>query len=111
MTLVFEVYRLTSRFPKQEMYGLASQIRRAAVSIPANIAEGHGRLHRGDYVRSLSVAIGSLRELETELPIARHPGYVAAGDDRQVMRVADEVGRMLGSLTRRLRGTSLTPSP
>ena len=65
--LVVECYRLTNLLPKSELYGLASQIQRAAVSIPANIAEGHGREHLGDYLHHLSVANGSLMELETHL--------------------------------------------
>jgi four helix bundle protein len=111
MNLVLESYRLTARFPRNETFGLTSQIRRAAVSIPANIAEGHGRLHRGDYLRSLSVAIGSVQELETEVTLARHLGYTTAGEVLLITQMADEVGRMLGALTRRLRRPSLTPTP
>ncbi len=109
MMLVVDCYRLTARFPKVEMFGLTSQIRRSAVSIPANIAEGHGRLHRGDYLRSLSVAIGSLQEMETEVMLAGHLGYASASDARRIIQLADEVGRMLGALTRNLRRPS--PSP
>jgi four helix bundle protein len=67
MDLVVESYRLTEKLPKAELYGLVSQIRRAAVSIPANIAEGHGRYHTREFLRHLSISKGSLRELETEL--------------------------------------------
>ncbi len=70
MDLVVESYRLTQLFPRGETYGLTAQIQRAAVSIPANIAEGHGRDHLGNYLRHLSVANGSLMELETHLLIA-----------------------------------------
>ena len=111
MRLVVVSYRLTSLFPKTEMFGLCSQIRRAAVSVPANIAEGHGRLYRGDYVRSLSVAVGSLQELETEVMLARRLGYVTAADMVHVMRLADAVGRMLGALIRGLRRGTQAPSP
>ncbi len=111
VALVVESYRLTRRLPKDEMYGLTSQIRRAATSIPSNIAEGHGRLHRGDYLRSLSVAMGSLKELETELAIARQIGYLTAKDTRQADRCADEVGRMLAAIVRTLRRKTLTPTP
>lgn len=103
MSLVGESYRLTRQFPRDELYGLTSQIRRAAISIPANIAEGHGRLHRGDYLRSLSVAIGSVKELETELLLAQQLGYVTAQDTRRATDSADEVGRMLGAVARALR--------
>jgi four helix bundle protein len=109
MQLVIASYRLTASFPKTEMFGLTGQIRRAAVSIPANIAEGHGRLHRGDYIRSLSIAMGSVQELETEVTLALHLGYAAPSDAAQVMRMSDEIGRMLGALIRRLRGP--LPSP
>ncbi len=70
MDLVTGCYRLTKQLPSSETYGLAGQIQRSAVSVPANIAEGHGRDSIGDYLRFLSVANGSLRELETELMIA-----------------------------------------
>jgi four helix bundle protein len=111
MRLVLTAYQLSSRFPKHESFGLTSQIRRAAVSVPANIAEGYGRSHRGDYVRYMSVANGSLKELETELTIASRLGYVAEADRRQVMRQADELGRMLGRLIRILRKESPHPTP
>ncbi len=109
--LVLEVYRLTRRFPKEEIYGLTSQLRRATVSIPANIAEGHARLHRGDYLRSLSVAMGSVKELETELLIACELGYASADEVRRVSVLADEVGRMLAAIVRSLRRKALTPNP
>jgi four helix bundle protein len=109
MDLVLESYRLTARFPRNETFGLTSQIRRAAVSIPANIAEGHGRVHRGDYLRSLSVAIGSVQELETEVTLARHLGYTTAVETLQITQMADEVGKMLGALTRSLRRPAPNP--
>ena len=77
MALVVESYRFTNLFPKSETYGLSSQIQRAATSIPANIAEGHGRDHLGDYLHHLSVANGSLMELETHLEIASRLSYVS----------------------------------
>ena len=70
LDLVVEVYRLTRSFPKEEQYGLVSQLRRAAVSIPSNIAEGHERIHRQDYVRFLSISRGSIAEVETQVLIA-----------------------------------------
>jgi len=111
ISLVGEVYRLTRRFPRDERYGLTSQIRRAAVSIPANIAEGHGRLHRGDYLRSLSVAIGSVMELETELLLAQQLGYATAEEARRASDWAGEVSRMLAAIVRALRRSPLAPSP
>jgi four helix bundle protein len=111
MQLVTLCYTITARFPKGEWYGLASQVRRAAVSVPANIAEGYGRLHRGDYLRFLSMANGSLKELETEVEIASRMGYVRPDHAKEFAEQADELGRMLRSLTRRLSSNSLHPTP
>ena len=101
--LVIECYRLANRFPKNELYGLTSQIQRAAISIPANIAEGHGRDHLGDYLHHLSVANGSLMELETHLLIAARLSYLDEGDSKPVLSRTAEVGRMLAGLARALR--------
>ena len=112
MTLVLGSYRVCARFPKVEAYGLADQIRRAAVSIPSNIAEGYGRAHRGDYLRHLSVANGSLKEWETELRIANDLGYLPQREYRALMHSADELGRMLRALAKRLvRSPHPTPYP
>jgi four helix bundle protein len=108
MALVVESYRLAKLLPKSETYGLIGQIQRAAVSVPANIAEGHGREHLGDYLRHLSVANGSLMELETHFLISVELEYVTRDQVAQVMGMASEVGRMLTGLTRKLRGP-LTP--
>jgi len=109
--LVTLSYRITRRFPKPELYGLTSQIRRSAVSIPANIAEGYGRSHRGDYLRYLSVANGSLKELETEMLIAGELGYVPPEEASRFCERAEELGRMLGSLRRSLSDRRLHPTP
>lgn len=103
MDLVLESYKLTNSFPKAEVYGLISQIRRAAVSIPANIAEGHGREHLGDYLHHLSIANGSLMELETHLLIAGRLDFVNREHMEPVLLLAAEVGRMLSGLTRSLK--------
>ncbi|HVP45977.1 MAG TPA: four helix bundle protein [Bryobacteraceae bacterium] len=108
VALVVESYSVARLLPKSENYGLIGQIQRAAVSIPANIAEGHGREHLGDYVRHLSIANGSLMELETHFLIAVELGYVTHDQTANVMSMTSEVGRMLTGLTRRLRGP-LTP--
>ncbi len=110
MDLVVECYRLTDHLPKSEVYGLASQIQRAAVSIPANIAEGHGRDHLGDYLRHLSVANGSLMELETHLLIASRLSYVRVSDVEPVMARAAELGRMLAGLSRSLKRGRAAPN-
>jgi four helix bundle protein len=79
------------------------QLRRAAVSVPSNIAEGHGRHHLGDYLHHLSMANGSLMELETQVVIASRRGYLDAESERQLLERSAEVGRMLAGLTRSLR--------
>lgn len=103
MDLVIMCYRLTSKLPKTEIYGLSSQIQRAAVSIPANIAEGKGRQHLGEYIHHLSIANGSLKELETHLLITGRLSYLENLELHPVFELTDEVGRMLNSLIRTLK--------
>ena len=100
--LVVAVYKLTKCFPKTEIYGLASQIQRAAVSVPSNIAEGHALKQTQAYTRHLAIANGSLAELETQLEIANRLGYLSP-ESRQVIDQASEVGRMLWGLRRSLQ--------
>jgi four helix bundle protein len=80
MALVTEIYRLSQRFPKDELYGLASQIRRAAVSIPSNIAEGRGKSSKGEFQQFLHHSRGSLAEVETQIIIAQNLGYLDASE-------------------------------
>ena len=103
MDPVVEAYGVAKRLPKSETYGLVSQIQRAAVSVPANIAEGHGREHLGDYLHHLSVANGSLMELETHLLLLPRLSYGAANDVATALQMSREVGRMLAALTRSLK--------
>jgi four helix bundle protein len=98
-----EVYRLSEKFPQWEIYGLSSQVRRAAVSIPSNIAEGHSRGQTKDLLRFLSMARGSIAELETQLNIAERLGYVQKADLTRIAQMLDEEGRMLAGLRRSLR--------
>src|SRR5262245_66455825 len=78
MDLALEIYRLTSQFPSDERFGLTAQLRRAAVSVPSNIGEGHGRTHRGEYLHHLSIARGSAIAVEVQLTIAEHLNYLSA---------------------------------
>ena len=102
MDLVLDIYRITGGFPKNELYGLVSQMQRAAVSIPSNIAEGHGLKQTQAYLRHLAIAGGSLAELETQLEIATRLGYLAERD-KVLNQQANEVGRMLAGLRRSLK--------
>jgi four helix bundle protein len=101
--LVEFVYGLTRTFPSQEKYGLASQLQRAAVSIAANIAEGYGRLHRPEYVHHLSIARGSLFEVETLLTIARRLKLITRQQALEAWTCSQEVGRMLTRMIATLR--------
>jgi four helix bundle protein len=91
--LVLEIYKITTDFPKFEIYGLSQQMRRAAVSIPSNIAEGYGRKHNAEYNQFLSIAYGSLLELETQFLLAIDLKYV--GKNQTIENLLSEVGKML----------------
>ena len=94
----------TRSFPREEMFGLTSQIRRAATSIPANIAEGHGRESTGDFVRFLRMSQGSVKELETHLHVAEAVGLAGSLDLASLRDLCDREGRMIRSLIRSLGG-------
>src|SRR5580692_2999015 len=98
MALVLEVYRCTQPFPKTETYGLTSQLRRAAVSIPSNIAEGHGRRSTGEFKQFLGHARGSLAEVETQVLIAQDLCYLNLEQSEKLLRSAAEVGRIINGL-------------
>jgi four helix bundle protein len=98
MTLVGEIYRHTQHFPANEVYGLTSQLRRAAVSIPSNIAEGQGRLSPGEFKQFLGHARGSVFEVETQLLIAKSLGYLSDQSTRDLISQVQEVGRILSGL-------------
>jgi four helix bundle protein len=98
MDLVTEVYKITKGFPKEEMFGLASQVRRAAVSVPSNIAEGHSRTGSREFLHSLSIAHGSLSEVETQVEIARRLGYVTDAQQAHLCEISSETGRIINGL-------------
>ncbi len=99
MELVQEIYKETRSFPSEESYGLKVQLRKAAVSIPANIAEGQGRRSDGEFRHHLSIAHGSLRETETHVLISDRPGYLKKDAVCRLMDKASEVGRLITGLS------------
>lgn len=103
MTLAEACYRLTRRFPSDELYGMTSQTRRAAASVPANIAEAYGRESRGEYVQFLRVAQGSLKECETHILLSQRVQLASAADFEPVLAQGETVGKMLGALIRSLQ--------
>ena len=100
MKLARAVYTATGTFPKAEMFGLTSQMRRASLSVPSNIAEGHGRLSDGNLRVFLGQARGSLYELETQIELASDLEYLQAKDAKELLELSREVGRMLNGLIR-----------
>jgi four helix bundle protein len=96
------LYELTDKFPQRELYGLTSQIRRAAVSVPSNIAEGHTRGQTKDLIRFLGISRGSIAELETQLIISERLGNISTEDLKRIMSILDEESRMLAGLRRSL---------
>jgi four helix bundle protein len=102
MDMAVQVYRLTERFPRSELYRLTSQLTRAAASVPANIAEGNGRASRREYAHFLAIAKGSLNETETFLFLAIRLGYLREHETASTLALITEVGKMLTALRRRL---------
>jgi len=103
MELAVDCYRHTQSFPKHETYGLSAQLQRAAVSVPANIAEGRSRYHTRDFLYHLSIASGSLAEMETHIEIARRLNYLKPEDAERLLAVCGSIGRMIGSLQNSLQ--------
>ena len=98
--LVRSIYTVTGKFPKHELYGLSSQMRRSAISIPSNVAEGFKRQHNKEYRQFLYIALGSCAELETQLTIAKELGYISS--EKDLLDKADHIGRMITNLLKRL---------
>lgn len=105
------IYKLTAGFPAAEQFGLTSQIRRAGVSVVSNIAEGYGRMTKGEYLQFLGHARGSVYEVEAQLVIARELGFGARQPLLQCEELCGEVSRMLGAMMRTLRKQNLVPKP
>jgi four helix bundle protein len=106
MKIAKETYSLTKNFPKQEVYGLTNQMQRAAVSIPANIAEGHARSSTKEFLRFISIAQGSLAELETHLLLATELEYCTKSTIEQILKHCSEESKMLVSLYRTIKAKS-----
>jgi len=103
MDLVELVYSETKKFPREEVYALSSQLRRAAVSVPSNIAEGQGRTSSKEFLNFLSMAYGSLREIETQIIIAERLGYLSEDKAQAILDLSGEVGRLINGLSNSLR--------
>ncbi len=106
ISFVTDVYQITSQLPTEERYGLCSQIRRSAVSIPSNIAEGYGRNSIQDYIRFLQISNGSLFEFQTQLEIIKNLEYITRDHFEDLFSQSREIERMLKSLINKLRRTT-----
>ncbi len=107
--LCLEIYRITSKFPKEERYGLTSQIRRSVVSVPSNIAEGYGRKTTLDYIRMLYISYGSVCELETQILLAGDLNLIEKGELDTTKKDISEIERMLKALIKSLENKPLKP--
>jgi four helix bundle protein len=97
------IYRASATFPREELYGLTSQIRRAVISVPSNIAEGAGRITNGEFLQAISYARGSLLEIETQLIIAERLNYLGTEDRDALLGATTQVGRLINGLMRSLK--------
>jgi four helix bundle protein len=107
--LTIDCYSFSDSFPRSEIYGLTSQLRKASVSVPSNIAEGYGRGSRKEYLRFLWISQGSLKELETQILIAKNLGFVKPEAADELLIETETTGKMLGSLIRSLSNSDRSP--
>lgn len=105
MTLVTNCYKSTNSFPKEEQFGLTSQLKRCSISIPSNIAEGFGRGTNKEYYRFLNIAMGSLFEFQTQIEIAYNLEYISQADFNSIYEDSREVERMLSSFMNKIKST------
>ena len=103
MKLVRDVYTLTKKFPTEERFGLTSQIQRAVVSIPSNIAEGHGRYSKSEFANFVSIAHGSLNEVRTQIRIAQMLDYITESESNAIIAKCTTIGKILGGLMKSLK--------
>lgn len=107
LALAKQIYSLTSRFPAQERFGLVSQMRRSAVSIPSNIAEGHARLGAREFLHFISIAMGSVAELETHVYLCQELGFLSSGDIDGILKETEAISKMLRGLQKSLETYSV----
>ncbi|MDD5063876.1 MAG: four helix bundle protein [Phycisphaerae bacterium] len=105
--LVEDIYQNTKTFPKEEVYGLTGQLRRAAVSIPSNIAEGFGRFHNKEYAQFLFTALGSCSEVITQLTIAQRLGFIKNNNAESLIGEAEQISKMIMGLVKKLRENTI----
>jgi len=103
IVLVKEIYKISSKFPKNEEYCLGGQMKRAAISIPSNVAEGFRRKHNKEYIQFLNIAAGSAAELETQIIMANELKYIELSEKNSILEKIDHIGRMITNLRKKLR--------
>nr|WP_277121029.1 four helix bundle protein [Bacteroides ndongoniae] len=108
--LVEQIYTFTKQFPKEELYGITNQMRRCAVSIPANIAEGSGRKNKAEFIQFLHIALGSASELETHLIISQRLGFLSSNSYDEIMNALNEIIKMICGLINSLNSLNPTRS-
>ena len=109
MNLVDDIYNATDRFPKHELFGLASQMQRSATSVPSNIAEGSGKSSNKDFARFLSISVGSLFELETQVLIAERRGYIDNSQSQDLQNKIIRLEKMINTFKEKLDPSSMPP--
>jgi four helix bundle protein len=100
MTLAKRIYQITQSFPADERFGLTNQLRRASVSVPSNLAEGHARFGPGEFARFISIAMGSVAEIETQLLLSADLGYLKSEANGQLLAELETIGKMLRGLAK-----------
>jgi four helix bundle protein len=103
MRLAKRIYEVTRKFPSDERFGLTNQLRRAAVSVPSNLAEGHARFGAGEFSRFLSITVGSVAELETQILLSRELGYISPDVADDILADLDGIGKMLRGLAKSIQ--------
>jgi len=103
MRLAKRIYQVTRKFPGDERFGLTNQLRRAAVSVPSNLAEGHARFGAGEFSRFISIAMGSVAEIETQILLSNDLGYITSEISQEVLGELDAIGKMLRGLAKSIQ--------